>query len=560
MVKADLVIKNGKIATVDRNFSYVEAVACRNGYIIDRGANAEIEAYIGPDTKVIDALGRLVLPAANDSHIHATHAGYTLSPTFLDFSGPEYTTMDAILSKLKEACDKAAPGQWVFGCGFVDSSIKELAAENRIMNRWDLDSVSKDVPVALTEFSLHSMVCNSKALEIAGIDRNYPEIPASVGYIDRDESGEPLGRFHEWGAQNLLCEKCPILSDGEIEDSIRRIQRALNAEGITSHEDILGEGGEHVFRGTWGTRPIHIYEKMAERGELTARVSINYFSAIGGAESYDSIIRGTERIKDSIPEFKDRNWVKGDTIKFFVDLGGPTWQRKETRLNEPRIAWAGSEDEVRSEIARTICELQRMGWQIGVHTCGGGAMDACTDGIALANQLYPGKDLRHFLIHCDDTTLEGAAKMAKNGIGQALQPVAADIIFAWNTPVLTAKEEVFSFQAYTDMGVNLTGGSDAPCPYPMNWRKGVQFCVTRTTSAGYCARPDLVMNREDAVRMYTINGAYQEHMEHVRGSIEVNKVADFQILDKDIMTCPADEIGSAKVVMTICDGRVVYEA
>ena len=115
MVKADLVIKNGKIATVDRNFSYVEAVACRNGYIIDRGANAEIEAYIGPDTKVIDALGRLVLPAANDSHIHATHAGYTLSPTFLDFSGPEYTTMDAILSKLKEACDKAVPGQWVPG-------------------------------------------------------------------------------------------------------------------------------------------------------------------------------------------------------------------------------------------------------------------------------------------------------------------------------------------------------------------------------------------------------------------------------------------------------------
>ena len=100
---------------------------------------------------------------------------------------------------------------------------------------------------------------------------------ASVGYIDRDESGEPLGRFHEWGAQNLLCEKCPILSDSEIEDSIRRIQRALNAEGITSHEDILGEGGEHVFRGTWGTCPIHIYEKMAERGELTARVSINYF-------------------------------------------------------------------------------------------------------------------------------------------------------------------------------------------------------------------------------------------------------------------------------------------
>ena len=94
----------------------------------------------------------------------------------------------------------------------------------------------------------------------------------------------------------------------------------------------------------------------------------------------------------------------------------------------------------------------------------------------------------------------------------------------------------------------------------MNWREGMQFCMTRTTFDGYCARPDLVMKREDAIRMYTINGAYQEHMEHVRGSIEVNKVADFQILDKDVMTCPVNEIGQAKVVMTICGGKVVYEA
>lgn len=559
-VKADLVIKNGKIATVDKNFNYVEAVATKGGFIIDRGTNAEMEAYIGPDTKVIDAGGKLVLPGANDSHMHAVHTGYTLSPTFLDFSGPYYDSMDKILSKLKEACDKAAPGQWVFGCGFVDGNIKELAAEGRIMNRWDLDPVSPTVPVAMTDFSLHSMVCNSKALEVAGIDKNYPAIPDSIGMIDRDENGEPVGRFHEWGAQNILCEKCPILSDSEIEDAIRRVQHALNANGITSHTDILGEGGEHVFRGTWGTRPIHIYEKMAERGELTARVSINYFSAILGEESYDSIIRGTERVKDSIPEFKDRNWVKGDAIKFFVDLGGPTWQRKGVRPEGSFVtAWGLDEDTLIQEVQRTIIELHRMGWQVCIHSCGGGSMDACVEGIAQANQLYPGRDLRHFLIHCDDTTKELAAKMVKNGVLAAIQPTAANIVFGWNTPVLTDKEEIFDYQAYTDLGACLTGGSDSTC-FSMNWREGMQFCMTRTTVDGYCARPDLAMKREDAIRMYTINGAYQEHMEHIRGSIEVNKVADFQILDKDVMTCPVNEIGSAKVVMTICDGKVVYEA
>ena len=200
-----------------------------------------------------------------------------------------------------------------------------------------------------------------------------------------------------------------------------------------------------------------------------------------------------------------------------------------------------------------------MGWQVCIHACGGGSMDACIEGFAQANQLYPGKDLRHCLIHCDDTTKECAAKMVKNGVLAAIQPTAANIVFGWNTPVLTDKEEIFDYQAYTDLGACLTGGSDSTC-FSMNWRQGMQFCMTRTTADGYCARPDLAMKREDAIRMYTINGAYQEHMEHIRGSIEVNKVADFQILDKDVMTCPVTEIGSANVVMTICGGKVVYEA
>jgi len=534
MLKADLVLKNGKIATVDRNFSYVEAVAVRNGWIIDRGTNAEMEAYIGPETQVLDAGGKLVLPGANDSHMHAVHTGYTLSPAFLDFSGPSYDCMDKILTKVKAACEQAGPGEWVFGCGFVDGEIRELAAEGRIMNRYDLDPVSPHTPVVLTDFSLHSMVCNSKALELAGIDRSYPEIPPSTGIIDRDETGEPLGRFHEWGTQNILCEKCPILTDAQIEDAIRRVQAALNRQGITSHTDILGEGGEHVFRGTWGSRPMEIYEKMAEKGELTARVSINVFSAIGGQESYDAIIRGTERIR--LPKFQDRNWVKADAIKFFVDLGAPTWLRRDCDPDNTRVtAWGGDEQQDTQEIQRTIVELHRMGWQIGIHSIGGGSMDCCIEGFAQANRLYPGKDLRHFLIHTDDQTEETAKKMAKNGILAAIQPSAGDLVFQGNTASLSDKDHIFNYQRYADLGEIQTGGSDSTC-FPMNWRLGMQFAVTRTTSTGFASHPELGMKREDAIRMYTINGAYQEHMENVRGSIEVGKAADFQILDKDVMT------------------------
>ena len=556
-VTADMVILNGKVATVDKRFSYVEAVAVKDGYIIDTGSTADIKAFVGEGTKVIDAGGKLVLPAANDAHCHAVHTGFTMMPGFLDFNGPQWTRLADVQAKIREAAAAAKPGEWIFGCGLVYDQIDVLHEEQRVLVREDLDAATTDVPVIVTDFSLHCMIANSKALEMAGIDDDYPEIPPSLGFIERDENGHLNGRFVEWGAENILCAKLPILTDEELEDCVRRIQHAFNAEGITSHEDILGEGGEHLFRGTWGTRPIEIYEKMAEKGELTARVSINVFCPIQGEETYSSVVRGADRI--ALPAFKDRNWVKADAIKFFVDLGGPTWQRPGVRTTDPVVSWNGTEDEYADEIRRTIIELHRMGWQVCVHSCGGGSNDCCAQAMVEANQLYPGRDLRHFLIHVDDMTVELAKTCAKNGILASIQPTAANIIFEGNTHVLTDKDRCMAYKLYDDEGLVMTGGSDTTC-FPINWRAGMQFAVTRTTPTGFTAHPELAMSREAALRMYTINGAYQEHMENVRGSIEVNKVADFQILDRDIMTCPADEIGASKVVMTICDGKVVYEA
>ena len=243
---ADLVILNGTICTVDRLFSYCEAVAVRDGTIIDRGTTDEIKSYVGRNTKVIDANGKLVLPGSNDSHMHACHTGFTMSPAFLDLNGPQFNSLKVIQDKVALAASTAGPGEWVFGCGFVDSNIKELADEGRLMNRWDLDPVSGNVPVVLTDFSLHSLVCNSAALKLAGMDDSYPAFPHSVGTIGRTPDGKLTGRFNEWGAENLLLKACPILSDQELENCILRVQHECNRQGITSHNDILGEGGEYL--------------------------------------------------------------------------------------------------------------------------------------------------------------------------------------------------------------------------------------------------------------------------------------------------------------------------
>lgn len=556
-VKADLVITNGKVATVDKRFSYAEAVATKDGFIIDVGASDEIAQYIGPRTKVIDAGGNLVLPGANDAHCHAAHTDFTMMPGFLDFNGPQWTRLEDVQEEIRRAAEAAEPGEWIFGCGLVYDQIDVLREEGRVLVRDDLDAATTEVPVVVTDFSLHCMIANSKALELAGIDDSYPEIPSSLGFIERDETGRLNGRFVEWGAENILCEKLPILSDEQFAECIRLVQHAFNREGITSHDDVLGEGGAHLFRGTWGPRVIDVYEAMAERGELTARVSINLFPCIEGEETYSSIQRGVDRI--SLPHFADRNWVKADSIKFFVDLGGPTWQRPGIRQNDAVVSWRGDEAAYAEEIKRTIIELHRKGWQICVHSCGGGSNDCCVEGFVEAIHRYPGHDYRHFLIHADDLTVELAKVCAKYGILASPQPVAGDIIFEGNAATLTDKGRCMAWQSYTDEGMVLAGGSDTTC-FPINWRQGMQFAVTRTTSTGFTSHPELAMNREDAIRMYTINGAYQEHMEHIRGSIEVNKVADFQILDTDIMTCPAEQIGSSQVLMTICDGKVVYEA
>lgn len=152
-----------------------------------------------------------------------------------------------------------------------------------------------------------------------------------------------------------------------------------------------------------------------------------------------------------------------------------------------------------------------------------------------------------------------AKRMGRFGIGCSPQPIAANIVAGMNAPRMTAGEELFNWGAYMKAGCWISGGSDSPC-FDFNWRSGVQFAVTRTTAAGQAIRPDLAMSLEDAIRMYTIHGAYQEHMEHVRGSIETGKLADFQVLGRDIFTCPAGEIGQIPVDMTICGGRVVYQA
>jgi predicted amidohydrolase YtcJ len=261
-----------------------------------------------------------------------------------------------------------------------------------------------------------------------------------------------------------------------------------------------------------------------------------------------------------LPAFKDRNWVKADAIKLFGDQGAWLRPREDRPSGEGRSVFPGLSDEGQAdEIGRTIIELHRRGWQVCMHAIGGKTIDTAVDAFAQAQEMYPREAPRHYIIHGDDMTLLNSKKMGIYKIGLSPQPVAANIVAEMNAPLMSDGEGIFNWQAYMDDRVVVAAGSDSPC-FSSNWREGVQFAVTRVTEEGVAIRPELAMKLEDAIRMYTIEGARQEHMEGVRGSIETGKVADFQVLGRDIFGCPPGEIGAIPVVMTICAGKVVYEA
>lgn len=557
MVIADLVLQNGKVATVDNVFSFCEAVAVKDGWIIDLGTTEDMKGHIGPCTEVIDLEGKVMLPAANDAHLHATLTGLRLREGFLDLGAAQ--SLADLKAAVAEAVKTAKPGQWIWGSGFMEFMYSELQAQGmRGINRWDLDEVAPDVPVMLNDFGLHTLVVNSKALELAGITKGSPDLKPEEGIMERDPAtGEPNGRFFEWSAHHLIGNHCPPVSDEEIEQSILRVQHALNAQGATSHVDIVGRGVERIFLGVSRERCMEIYERMSREGKLTARVSLHINPCVDGVESYDSIMQAMDEMK--LPEFRDPNWVQAKTIKIFGDQG--LWLRpREDRPNgEGRSVFPGQTDEEQAEeLRRTIIGLHRRGWQVGIHALGGKTIDVAAGAYMEAQQMYPREQPRHFIIHGDDMTEEAARKMGRFGIGCSPQPIAANIVAGMNAPHMTAGEELFNWEAYMKAGCWVSGGSDSPC-FDFNWRSGVQFAVTRTTVMGQAIRPDLAMSLENAIRMYTINGAFQEHMEHVRGSIEIGKVADFQVLGRDIFTCPAEEIGQIPVNMTICGGKIVYQ-
>ncbi|MCK4728735.1 MAG: amidohydrolase, partial [Desulfobacterales bacterium] len=519
-MEADLVITNGKVITVDKDFSIKQAVAVQDGKILAVGANDEIKAFIGSNTKVLDLKGKPIMPGINESHMHAPFFGATRPPLALDLTYPAVKSIPELVDTLRREVEKTKPGEWIRGFGWDQGSLEECKNDPSMLPRkWDLDAVSPDHPAAFTDFSVHTLLVNSKALEIAGITKDTPDPPS--GEVERDENGEPTGIFKEPGAQALVSAHVPLLTREEKKTALQTALSHLNANGVTSFTDAaIGPGGETFLYGVMSADFVDLYQELLEEGKLTARVTALLLLGDYGALTYEDLEKGLKTFK--VPTNLDKAWLQFPGVKIFADgipLTYTSWMNEDYvsgNAGHGRSVIPGETDQEQYDnLVEMIKLVHRHGFQIGIHATGDRAIDAAVDGFAQAIEEKAGGDPRHYVIHGDLVSPEKARLLTQLNCGIAMQPFIGVMIADFEPAVIGDARAAYEWPARTvlDAGINLTSNSDAPVTYP-NWRLGVQAAVLREgLVSGKVSGPEECITVEEAIRTYTINGAWQDHME-----------------------------------------------
>lgn len=558
----DLVIINGKIICVDKKFAMTQAVAVKDGKIVATGASGQIKALAGKQTKTIDLKGKTMLPGINDTHCHISDWALSRPPLMLDVRFPLVKSIVDIKKMVGDKVVKVKPGEWVLGEGWDEGYLAEcLADPNRKPSKEDLDKVAPDNPVVLTEYSGHRAWANSRALEMAGINQDTPN-PVG-GEIKKDlTTGEPTGLLYE-KASMALRAIIPPWTARQRKVALLSAMAELNSIGITSFTDA------GVDREKWASYNDTLNEYFHD-GKWTCRVNMMLMLAGFGRSSLEGI---KEALKYVGCRYNFGNeWLKVGGAKLVADGIPPL---KTAWMWEPYLDGTygglvvdGNSPEEQEQNLRemiSVCHQNRL--QVGIHSCGERTIDVCTDQYMKCIEQDPW-DARHYVIHSDFSRPETIKKIGEFGrrtgyeLALNVQSPIKWTISDFMATVVGPQKAAYHWPLKTmfDNGVRVVNSSDAPVIYP-DWKQGIQGAVLRESKAtGQVSGPEQRITLKEAIATYTINGAWLDHMENLKGSIEVGKLADFCVLDKDILTVDPHEIKDINTLMTIIGGKIVYDA
>jgi predicted amidohydrolase YtcJ len=551
--RADIILVNGRVLTVDANDRVAEAIAITGDRIVAVGSTADVERTAGPGTRRIDLRGRTVTPGLLDAHAHFSGGGADRL-FVVDLSYPNVKSIADVSAAIRGKVASSPKGAWIQGRGWDEGKL----AERRLISAKDLDAVSPDNPVFLVQTTGHYGVANSAALRLAGVSRDTRD--AAGGTIDRTAEGAPTGVLKE-GAMSLVRRLIPPRNAADAEAGIRDFVKAFNAEGMTGLKD------PGISSQTW-----ELYKKVERDGALNVRV----FALWSGGRSVDAAKRViTERAPTTRPyENTGDDHVIAGGVKLYIDGSGgarTAWLYDDWS-KDYRGTDAGNRGYPTSN-ADTIRMLIRMyhdaGMHVSVHSIGDRAIDWVVDTYEQAMRENPKKGLRHGIIHANiptDHAIDVMAKLQHDFDAGFPEPSATFTWWLGDTYAgnfgVARSLRLNPFKTFRSKGMTWANGSDySVTPFPA--RYGIWSAIARQPLLGvYGADPfgrAESVGVRDALRAVTIWAARQMFLEKKIGSIEVGKYADLAVWDRDFYSVPTEAIKDAKCLMTIFNGKVVFK-
>jgi len=544
--KADTVIVNARVYTVNVKQPWAEAIAIRKGRILAVGGAQDVASYRDPATKTIDAGGRLVLPGFTDCHIHFLDGSLSLMQVNLE----DAKTVEDIQQRVK-AYAAAHPDQpWVLGRGWAYTVFKPSGLPDKKY----LDEVVPDRPVYLEGFDGHTWWANSKALEMAGITRNTPNPPS--GTIVRDEkTGEPTGAIKEDAADDVVRRAIPLPGHEQVVAAILGGMREANRVGLVraiSPDGVSMRGGDF--------QRLEVYDEMGRTGQLTVRFDIAL------RVNPPALTKGQVRaIKTAGARYHD-DWLAAGKAKFFLD---GVIETRGAAMLEPYVNDTKSGELWWEPKAyrQAVLELDRQGVQIFSHAIGDRAIRLALDAYENAQRTNHTHDARHRIEHIEDASASDIPRFGKLGVIASFQPLHSypddDVLRIWSGNVGPERaQRAWAMHSVESGGGVLAFGSDWPIVTLNPWQ-GIQNALTRQTTEGDPPGgfvPKERISLEDAIKGYTLGAAFAGHREKSEGSLEAGKLADLIVLSQDLFKIEPTEIGKTEVLLTMVGGKVVYQS
>mgnify|MGYP002651285986 CR=1 FL=1 len=528
-VRADLVIKNAAIHTMDDSNSKARSLAVLNGKVIAVGTDEQTAPLIGSNTRVIDAGEKVVIPGFNDSHVHFLSVGLQLSSVDLR----DARSTKEFVERIKAFAEKLPKGAWILGGNWDHENWSPADLPTAAM----IDAVTPDNPVFIDRLDGHMALANSLAMRLAKVDAATRDIDG--GEIVRDAKKSPTGVFKD-AAMNYIYKAIPEASFEQKLSAAKAATEYAASLGVTSVQDMSA-----------GT-DIEVYQELLRRGELRTRIY--------GCSPLSDHGRWA---KVGVRSAFGNEMLRVGCLKGFSDgsLGSTTAWFFEPYLDAPNTSGLAA-DEV-PQLATNILNADKEGLQVMVHAIGDRANATVLDDFAKAATANGDRDRRFRIEHAQHLRVEDIKRFGSQKVVASMQPfhVIDDGRWAWKRIDEKRLKGTYAFRGLLDGGAVLAFGSDSPVA-PLNPMLGVYAAVTRRTlddknPDGWL--PEQKLTVEETIKAFTAGSAYAEFQEKIKGTLALGKVADLVILSEDIFSIDPVKLREVKVVMTVMDGKVVYE-